>query len=224
MEPGDAFNYVARGTRQFDGAVAPTNRVFHLTLELTRGITDNFELAGYLLTAQRPGGGFEYGGARVRPRVRAPARWKLPVDLSLSLEFGFARSAYDANSATLEIRPVIEKTFHRWRLSFNPVVGRALRGPDTAEGFDFEPGAKVAYFLKPRRLNVGVEYYGSVGPITGFLPGGEQVHLLFPSADIFFTPRVMLNLGVGFGLTGAGERLIVNRVLKNSVFGTANAL
>lgn len=203
------FNYIARGAKEAEGEVAPTNRVFHLSFELTHGVTETFEMAGYLLLAQRPGGGFEYAGTRVRPRMMAPEGWRLPIDLSLSFEFGFPRPAYDANSVTLEIRPIIEKTFERWRLSFNPVVGRALRGPDSDEGFDFEPGAKVAYFAERDRLNLGVEYYGSTGPITDFLPAGDQVHILFPSADIFLTRDAMINLGVGFGLTGAGERLIL---------------
>ena len=33
-------NYVGQGTKSFEGAVAPTNNQFHLTYELTRGITD----------------------------------------------------------------------------------------------------------------------------------------------------------------------------------------
>ncbi len=41
-------NYVGRGTKQFDGTVAPTHNQLHLTYELTHGITDYFELAGYL--------------------------------------------------------------------------------------------------------------------------------------------------------------------------------
>ncbi len=202
------FNYIARGTKAFEGTVAPTERQFHVSFELTRGITENFETAGYLLLAQRPGGGFEYAGARIRPRLRAPERWKLPVDLSLSFEVGLPRPQYEANSVTLEIRPIIEKTFPRFRLSFNPVVTRALRGPDTRQGFDFEPGAKLAYFVAKKRAGLGFEYYGSTGPITGFRPIGKQAHILFPSADIYFTEKTMLNLGVGFGLTGAGERLI----------------
>jgi hypothetical protein len=176
-------------------------------LELTRGLTEHVELAGYLLLAQRPGGGFEYAGARVRPRFRLPKAWGLPFDFSLSTEVAFPRSQYDANSVTLEIRPIIEKTFERRRLSFNPVVGRALRGPDTDEGFDFEPGTKFAYFLHPK-LNVGLEYYGSIGPLTDVLPIGEQQHLFFPSLDIFFSENAMINLGVGFSATGVGEKLI----------------
>jgi len=201
------FNYIASGTKSFESKVAPSDNQFHLTFELTRGLTEQVELAGYLVLAQRPGGGFEYAGARVRPRFRLPKSWGIPFDFSLSTEVGFPRPQYEANSVTLEIRPIIEKTFERWRLSFNPVVGHALKGPDTDQGFDFEPGGKFAYFVNPK-LNVGLEYYGSTGPITNALPIGEQQHLLFPSLDIFFTDNTMINLGVGFSLTEVGEKLI----------------
>lgn len=201
------FNFIASGRKSFKDSTAPTDNVFHLTFELTRGLTEHVELAGYLMLAQRPGGGFEYAGARVRPRFRLPKSWGMPFDFSLSTEVAFPRPEYDANSLTLEIRPIIEKTFERWRLSFNPVIGRALRGPDIGEGFDFEPGAKFAYFLKPK-VNVGLEYYGSLGPITNMLPISEQQHLLFPSLDIFFSKNMMINLGVGFSMTGVDEKLI----------------
>ncbi len=39
------LNYTARGTTTFDGTVAPTQHQTHLTFELTRGITTNWEAA-----------------------------------------------------------------------------------------------------------------------------------------------------------------------------------
>src|SRR5262245_8448560 len=60
------INYVGRGTKAFEGKVAPTENQFHLTFELTRGITDTFEMAGYLVLAHRPDGGFVYVGTRIR--------------------------------------------------------------------------------------------------------------------------------------------------------------
>src|SRR5439155_16238819 len=45
------LNYVARGTKTFEGTVAPSQHQLHLTYELTRGLTSRFELAGYLVLA-----------------------------------------------------------------------------------------------------------------------------------------------------------------------------
>jgi hypothetical protein len=38
------------------------NNQFHLTFELTRGITNHYETTVYLLTAHRPGAGYEFAG------------------------------------------------------------------------------------------------------------------------------------------------------------------
>ena len=136
------FNYTAEGTRVAEGPVAPTNHQSHLTFELTRGITDVFEMAGYLVFADRPGAGAELAGWRLRPRIRAPDSWKLPVKLSLSTEFGFPRDTYEENSVTFELRPIIERKFGRVQVDVNPTLGRALSGPGTGEGWDFEPGGR----------------------------------------------------------------------------------
>ena len=74
------INYVGKGTKFFESTVAPMNNQFHLTFELTRGITNYYETAAYLLTANRPGAGYEFAGWRFRHRVRAPKSWGLPVD------------------------------------------------------------------------------------------------------------------------------------------------
>jgi hypothetical protein len=91
------LNYTATGTRTFDGTVAPSEHQTHLTLELTRGITAGWEASAYVLTAARPGAGAEYAGWRLRTRVRAPARWRVPVDLGFSAELEDPRPAYGSS-------------------------------------------------------------------------------------------------------------------------------
>jgi len=89
--------------------------------------------------ANRPGGGFEYAGWRLRPRVSLPKSWHLPVDVSISGEIGFPRQAYEENSVTFELRPILEKKLGRWQFDFNPVLARALRGPGTKDGWESSP-------------------------------------------------------------------------------------
>lgn len=201
------LNYVQRGTTSFEGAVAPSEHQTHLTFELTRGITNWFELAGYLALARRDGEAPEYVAWRVRPRVRAPESWKLPVGLSLSTEVAFPKDEYEEADATLEVRPVIEWGRGRFLLDLNPVVGRALSGPGSDDGWDFEPGVRLGW-AATRRLDLSLEYYGSTGSLSDPLPGKEQVHQFFPGGDFQVTENVVFNFGVGFGATDAGNRLV----------------
>ncbi|HZS06789.1 MAG TPA: hypothetical protein VFD58_18280 [Blastocatellia bacterium] len=201
------INYVGRGTKTFEGPVAPTNNQGHLTFELTRGITDQFEMAGYLVLAYRPGGGFECVGWRLRPRVSLPKSWRLPVDISLSGEIGFPRKVYEENSVTFELRPIIEKKLGRLQLDFNPVVARALRGPGTKEGWEFEPGVRFGWEAT-KKLDLSLEYYGATGPLGDPLPSDEQVHQFYPGWDLKLSENIVWNFGIGVGVTPAGNRLV----------------
>jgi hypothetical protein len=199
-------NYTARGIRTFDAGVAPSEGQTHLTFELTRGITDYFELAGYLVTAHREGANPDLAGWRVRPRFRLPEDW-LPFKFSLSTEFGFPKRIYEENSVTFELRPILERSFGALQVDLNPVLGKAIRGPASAEFWDFEPGVRLGYTAN-KTMDLSLEYYGATGQLTHVEPAASQMHQIFPGADINFSPDVVLNVGVGFGLTSAGNTLV----------------
>ncbi len=202
------INYIGEGSKVFERTVAPTHNQFHLTYELTHGITEYFELAGYLVLARRPAGGaLDYAGWRIRPRFRLPETLKWPFKFSLSTEVGFPKNVYEENSVTLEVRPVLERNFGNLQVDINPVIGRALRGPGTKEGWDFEPSVRLGYTLHPR-FDATVEYYGSVGALTGFPSTDEQVHQIFPGWDLKFTENIIWNFGIGFAATPAGNQLV----------------
>ncbi len=203
------LNYTGEGTREPEGPVAPTDGQFHMTYELTRGITRRFEMAGYLVLAHRHdmGGPLEFAGWRLRPRVSLPESWHLPMNVSLSLEVGFPRKQYEENSITLEIRPILERKLGRFQVDLNPVIGRALRGPGTEEGWDFEPGLRLGCEAT-KRLDLSLEYYGALGPVGDFPPVREQVHQFYPGGDLKLTPDLVLNFGIGLAATRAGSDLV----------------
>lgn len=178
----------------------------HLTFELTRGVTDYFEMAGYIVTSTRPGVNGEFAGWRLRPRFRVPED-KLPFRFSLSTEFAFPKDVYEPADVTLEIRPIIEWQWGKVLLDINPVIGKALSGPGSDEAFDFEPGIRLGYTMNPK-VDLSMEYYGSTGEVTDPLPSAQQVHQFFPGADFQLTPNVVWNVGVGFGATNAGNTLV----------------
>lgn len=202
------LNNVARGEKLSAGPVAPTEGQTHLTVELTRGITDHFELAGYLVASSRRGVSGEFVAWRVRPRFRVP-EGKLPFKFSLALESAFLKNdTYEPADITLEIRPIIEGNLGKFFISANPVVGKALKGPGSDEGLDFEPGLHVGY-PTTEKLELSVEYYGASGLVTDPAPFKQQVHQFFPGFDYRFNPETIFNFGVGFGATDVGNTLVV---------------
>src|SRR5579872_1089619 len=91
-------NFTFDGSKStFDG-VLPTNHVFHETIEITHGWTPWFETGFYFFNTVGDDGRTAYVGSHIRPRVAAPESWKWPVGVSLSMEFGFQKAAYSANT------------------------------------------------------------------------------------------------------------------------------
>ena len=205
-------NYFARGTTDV-GPEFPLNHQAHATLEVTHGFTNYFECAGYFVTAAHvPGEGGRVVGWRIRPRMRFRETPNLFFNISVSVEFGFQEAEFEANTRTLEIRPILEHEQGRFYLSINPVVGKALKGPDSGEAFDFEPSAKAAWNVTPI-IAAGVEYYGATGAITDFEPVRDQAHMIFPTIDLDVSPDWELNFGVGRGFTEASQRWVIKGIV-----------
>ena len=212
-------NYTGRGSLVPDGTVLPTNGALHATLEITHGFSDIFELGFYVFTTANQGTGWDVVGVHIRPRIRAPESWKLPVGLSLSTELGPVRTRYDANTWGIELRPIIDQTIGKFYWALNPVVGWALDGPDAGKGIDgmiFSPNVKLQWqFAKV--VAGGIEYYGTTGTLTRTAPGDQQSHVIFPSLDFFFSEDWELNIGYGVKVAGTGDhdifKVIVGRRL-----------
>ncbi len=214
-------NWVAEGSHALAGSrytaegTEPTHHAVHETLEITNGFTEWFETGFYIFTSGNPGFGYNYVGSHIRPRVRAPDRWHLPVGLSLSTEVGYQRPRFSPDTWSVEVRPIIDKKVGRTYLAFNPTLDRSLHGPGESKGFEFSPNAKASYdalrWKKHQRedtLALGMEYYGACGPFTGFDPVRQQQHQFFPSIDLDVSENWEFNFGVGIGTTASTDRLI----------------
>jgi hypothetical protein len=76
----------------------------------------------------------------------------------------------------------------------------------------FSPNVKIAYSMT-RKLSAGLEYYGSLGSITGFDPVGLQQHQIVPAIDYDFGPNWEFNLGAAVGVTGSTDHLLLKMIL-----------
>jgi hypothetical protein len=201
------LNYTQVGTTTFDGRVAPTEGQTRLTTELTRGLTDHWEVSAYLLAAHRAAVGVEFAGWRLRSRVRAPETSRLPVHVGLSVELEAPQPAFSDSPLTLELVPIFERRVGRWQFTVDPAFEHDLSGPAASEGWELEPRARAAVAAS-RTVTLALEYYGALGHVGAILPGEAQVHQFFPSVELRLGDDLSVAFGVGVGATGAGDRLV----------------
>lgn len=200
-------NYTFIGEKEMVHGVIPSQHALHETLEITTGLGDNFELGLYLFTNATPGYGYQFVGTHLRPRVKVPDSWKWPVGVSLSAEFGYQKAAYSAETWNVEIRPIVDKQWDKFYVSFNPTLGVSLKGDTASHTPVFEPNLKLSYqFFK--KANLGLEYYGSTGYVNQFDVWKNEQHDLYAVYDLAGNDKWELNVGMGFGLTQATDKLV----------------
>jgi hypothetical protein len=205
-------NYTIDGQKETIDGVLPSNHAFHETLEITHGFTPWFETGFYVFSSIQPGEGWEWVGDHIRPRVRVPEDWGWPVGLSLSAEVGYQRPSFSEDTWTLELRPIIDKQWHRWYFAFNPALEKSLQGLNSSAGWAFAPSAKISFDVT-KVVAAGVEYYSSLGPIGHISSWEEQQQQIFPTIDLNLSPDWEFNFGVGFGLTRSTDSLLVKLIL-----------
>ncbi|HTS11690.1 MAG TPA: hypothetical protein VMH00_06195 [Candidatus Limnocylindrales bacterium] len=217
VEPGHTMvelhsNFTIDGSKEMTDGLYPTNHAEHETIEITHGFNDWFETGFYIFTSARSGQGWQWVGDHIRPRFRVPAKWNWPVGVSISNEIGYQRRQFSVDTWTWEIRPIIDKQMGPWYWSINPTFDRAFHGPDVNQGLVFSPNFKFSYNFTPK-IAGGLEYYGSVGPITGFDPIYEQEQQIFPAIDLNIAPQWEINFGLGVGVTRSTDHLIAKMIL-----------
>ncbi len=204
-------NFTVDGRADVVDGLQPTHHAFHETLEITHGFTPWLEVGWYVFTSGRDGNGWSWVGDHVRPRIAVPESWHWPVGVSLSQEIGYQRRLFSTDTWTWEIRPVVDKQLGRWYWSVNPALELAVKGENASRGWSFSPSALLSYDVT-RQVTAALEYYGSLGPVSGFDPGPEQEHQLFGAVDLNLSPRWEINLAVGRGFTASTDRLLIKTI------------
>ncbi len=222
-------NYTVLGSTTPLNGFLPTQGEEHETIELTQGIKDWAEVGFYIFTEEGNGSGVQWVGDHIRPRVRAPERWHLPVGLSVSNEIGYARPAYSNPTWSWQIMPIVDQTLGKWYWSVNttmtwdihpvpaprtytPLEARAYYRDVVPHGVTFGPAATVTY--QPNKYyNFGIEYYGYYGGFNHIVSLRNQQQQFFPVVNLFVSPKWEINFGAGWGATSSTDHLIVKVIL-----------
>jgi hypothetical protein len=201
-------NFTFDGRKNSSKGVYPSE---HETLEITQGITNDFELGFYLFTNYTNPYGYKIIGSHIRPRIMVPQKWHWPVGISLSTEFGFQKKQYSEDVWSLEIRPIVDRQWGNFYVSFNPTFGVSIK-PDSADHVPaFEPNLKLSWTIQ--EVALGIEYYGELGNVDAVPKISEQNHALFFVADLNLDPKWEINFGPGIGLTNKTDRFVFKLII-----------
>ena len=161
---------------------------FQVSSEVTAGITEQFRIAAVALTSDN----LHYEGFHSLPHFYAPASWRRPVRAGFVAEFGFERNI----PRHVELRPILEKHLGRLEMDVNPVATHVFTHHS---GWVFEPAARMGWEAADL-ITPSLEYYGSLS--------NAPTHQLYLGADLHLPKHITWNLGLGFGITDNGSRVI----------------
>ena len=205
-------NFTPVGNKQFSENIFPSDKILHETLEITHGFSEVFEVGVYFFNAIGSNGRSGYGGSHIRPRIKAPESWNLPVSLSLGSEIGYQRIGFFNNHWLFEIHPIIDKEFGKFYIAINPTFDWNV---DKSNDFEFNPCLMTSYRLA-KIADLGFEWYSGYGPINNILPWDQQHQVLFAAANFYFGENWEFNAGIGRGLNPSTDPWIIKCIIGRS--------
>jgi len=207
-------NSVISGRQDAVPPELPPNHQTHFTAEPSIGITDWWEVGGYLQTTLRADGTFDYAGNKLRTKLVWPPRGDSPFRWGVNLEISRLPQQYDRNRWGGEIRPIATWTSRGGKIfvSFNPIVDLSLAGQGRSDMPSFEPATTACYVIEGL-MSVGFEYYADLGPLGRWLPPSEEEHYVFEVINVLRWKRWEVNIGAGEGLTQASNRFVGKMIL-----------
>ncbi|HUO01088.1 MAG TPA: hypothetical protein VMU69_33235, partial [Bradyrhizobium sp.] len=145
---------------------------------------------------------------KVRTLFVSPHAAQRTFFYGVNFEFSNETPTFSQTRFGLEIRPIIGVRNDEYEFIVNPIVdvGFGKYGEP-----DFAPAARVARKFG-EDLYAGFEYYADFGRIGDFGKFADQQHTLFAVTD-FKLGVLDVDLGVGYGLTPASDRVVVKAIL-----------
>jgi hypothetical protein len=205
-------NFTPSGNKQYSENIFPSDKIFHETLEITHGFSDIFELGVYFFNAIGSNGRSGYAGSHIRPRIRVPDSWNLPVGLSLGSEFGYQRIGFFNNHWLWEIHPIIDKQFGKFYFAVNPTFDWNI---DKSNDIEFNPCFMTSYKIS-KKTDIALEWYSGYGQVQDINPWDQQHQVLFIATNIDFGNNWEFNAGVGYGLNSSTDRWILKCIVGRS--------
>jgi hypothetical protein len=198
------LNYGVRGFRSpgFHGGLA-TDRALYLSPLLGMGVTRWWEAAVVLPMAVDRQGSHRAGGAKAHNVFVLPHAAEAAWTFGAVVELTALTRRFQPMTFGWEVRPLAQFRQGPWTLhltlGFTGGLGRhgeAVLAP-----------AASLYWAATERLALGLEHYAELGTLAGPEPLARQAHQLFVVTQAVLGP-LMVNLGLGRGLTSATDRWV----------------
>ncbi|MGH8765312.1 MAG: hypothetical protein ACRET8_06310 [Burkholderiales bacterium] len=202
-----------RRTPDFPNEVTPHHGL-RVTPEFSLGLAPGVDAGLYLPMTRDAEGRVLFGGPKVRLKwlpLRPPedgAGWFA----GLNGEYAWLNANFETTTRSFELRPILGWRDTRWLFSMNPVLDRALNGPDRGGRPEFAPAFKAARSVASG-LALGLEYYADLGPLGRPLPHSQQAHTLYAAMEWEHGP-VPIHFAIGRGLTDATDKWTVKAILE----------
>ncbi|MBL6455081.1 hypothetical protein JMJ55_07080 [Belnapia sp. T6] len=179
---------------------APRNGIL-ATAEIGYATAPWHEVALLLPVAREFSGDLYGGGFKVRNTFISPGAADRPFAYGGDIEIRHQSTRFSETDWAMTLRPIIDLRSGPWQLILNP----AVEIPIGRGGPLFTPAARVVRQVAPT-VWLGIEHYMDFGRFSRPDAPHGQAHQLFLTTDVKLTERYALHLGVGHGLTHAGDR------------------
>ncbi|HTY93227.1 MAG TPA: hypothetical protein VMC02_05035 [Steroidobacteraceae bacterium] len=208
----DNFTPDGRTTADFPGGEVPDHALNGVP-EWAYGIAPWMEGGLYLpLYSYTADGRVTFNGIKLRALFVKPDAAHESFFYGVNFEFSYNTAHWDPERYTQEIRPILGWHLGAFDVILNPILDNSYKGFSHLE---FVPATRIAYNIN-RQWAVAAEEYADFGPLHRFLPTSAQTHQLFGVVD-FGGAAWSLEGGIGFGLTAAGDRLVVKLILSHDL-------
>lgn len=206
-------NFAPNGLTQprFPGATI-SNHSWNGTLETAYGVRDWWEIGAYVPVYTVSQGTAQFDGAKLRSLFVVPDAASHTFFYGVNVEISANNKHWDDHSPSLEIRPILGLHLGQWDLISNPIVGSGFNGVGNT---NFAPCERIAYNLTGSYA-VAMEHYADYGPIKAMTPLYRSYQELFAVADYKLDEATSFEVGVGFGLNNASDRMLLKLIINHS--------
>ena len=172
------------------------------SVELEYGLFDHLEVSAYADFVSGPNQNINFTESHYSLMYRFSERFDHFINTALYAEYYFPRKAY-SSSQEAELRLILDKDIEDFRIAADPYISKYTTGDESKSlGYGLSAGA---YYRRGNKVQPGIEYYANYK---------EKTAKLFPTVILYLTPRLIWNVGAGFGLNKQSDQFIIKSLLQ----------